>query len=117
VSKWGRIFPFDILFYTSTLPFVFDTLYHPRGSAFAALRSRKSFASFSRNSADVLKKHSQADRHIALMYLSSFRIAVIRLGGTPIAFAGAFAVKPSGFKNSSLRIPALALMQAVIQRG
>jgi hypothetical protein len=29
--------------------------------------------------------------------LSSFRIAVIRLGGTPIAFASAFAVRPSGF--------------------
>ena len=46
------------------------------------------------------EKRSQPNPVSPMIPLSSFRIAVIRLGGTPIAFANTFAVRPSGFKNS-----------------
>ena len=49
-----------------------------------------------------LEKRSQSDRRAPVRPLSSFRIAVIRLGGTPFAFESPFAVRPGGFKNSWL---------------
>jgi hypothetical protein len=52
------------------------------------------FRSFIQNSADVLKKVPSRIAVSPVVPLSSFRIAVIRLGGTPIAFASAFAVSP-----------------------
>jgi hypothetical protein len=87
------------------------------GSAFSALRRVVDHCRFIQNSADVLKNVPSRIAVSPVMPLSSLRIAVIRFGGTPIAFARALAVRPSGFKNSMVENFSTNLMQAAIQPG
>jgi hypothetical protein len=51
------------------------------------------------NSAEILKNVPSRIAVSPVMPPASVRIAVIRLGGTPIAFAGAFAVWTQGFQK------------------
>jgi len=85
-------------------PVVFDTLSHPRRQRVLGVTP---VVGHLQVHPEFRRRFENVPSRIAVspvMPLSSFRIAVIRLGDTPIAFASAFAVRPiSTLEFSSLR--------------